>query len=155
MKAHAALAEMDLAQGHPRDAVDRLQKALGIRPEWWPAFERLGTALVRLERYAEAIPWFEKALAEKPEDPDALTGLGVALAETGRLEEAVQAWGRALRTGEGGAHLHQNLARALSRLGRHAESRRHGAIARRLLGRGGIFGYLQDAWERLTGAVCE
>jgi tetratricopeptide (TPR) repeat protein len=155
VKAHAALAEMDLAQGHPHDAVDRLQKALRIHPEWWPAFERLGTALVRLERYAEAIPWFEKALGEKPEDADALTGLGVALAETGRLEEAVQAWGRALRTGEGGAHLHQNLARALSRLGRHAESRRHGAIARRLLGRGGIFGYLQDAWERLTGAVCE
>jgi Flp pilus assembly protein TadD len=151
-KAHAALAEMDLAEGRPGAAADRLQEALRIRPDWWPAFERLGTALVRLGQHAEAIPWFEKALAEKPEDADALTGLGVALAETGRLEEAVQAWGRALLSGDGGAHLHENLARALRRLGRRAEARRHGAIARRLLGRGGVFGYFQDAWERLTGA---
>ena len=107
---------------------------------------------MRLEKNAEAIPWFEKALAERPEDPDALTGLGVALAETGRLEEAVQAWGRALRSGEGGAHLHQNLARVLRQLGRRGEARRHAAIARRLLGRGGFFGYLQDAWDKLTGA---
>src|SRR5216683_3068856 len=155
VKAHAALAEMDLAAGRPAEAAERLQKALRIRSDWWPAFERLGTALVRLGQHAEAIPWFEKALAEKPEDADALTGLGVALAETGRLEEAVQAWGRALRSGEGGAHLHENLARALRRLGRRAEARRHGAIARRLLGRGGVFGYLQDAWERLTGARSE
>lgn len=152
VKAHAALAEMDLAEGNAEAAVERLDKALRVRTDWWPAFERLGTALVRLGRHGEAIPWFEKALAEKPEDADALTGLGVALAETGRLEEAVEAWGRALRSGEGGAHLHQNLARALWRLGRRSESRRHAAIARRLLGRGGVFGYLQDAWERLTGA---
>ena len=155
VKAHAALAEMDLAAGRPQAAVERLLTALRIRADWWPAFERLGTALVRLERHAEAIPWFEKALAEKPEDADALTGLGVALAETGRLTEAVEVWGRALRSGEGGAHLHENLARALQKLGRRAESRHHGTIARRLLGRGGVFGYLQDAWERLTGAACE
>lgn len=154
-KAHAALAEMDLAAGRPAEAVERLQKALRIRPDWWPAFERLGTALSRMDRHAEAIPWFEKALAEKPEDPDALTGLGVALAETGRLEDAVETWGRALRTGEGGPHVHDNLARVLHKLGRRAESRRHAAIARRLLGRGGVFGYLHDAWERLTGAACE
>ena len=155
VKAHAALAEMDLAAGRPEAAVERLLTALRIRADWWPAFERLGTALVRLERHAEAIPWFENALAEKPEDADALTGLGVALAETGRLTEAVEVWGRALRSGEGGAHLHENLARALQKLGRRAESRHHRTIARRLLGRGGVFGYLQDAWERLTGAACE
>ena len=155
VKAHAALAEMDLAEGRATEAAERLQKALRVRSDWWPAFERLGTALVRLGQYAEAIPWFEKALAEKPEDPDALTGLGVALAETGRLEEAVQAFSRALRSGEGGAHLHENLARVLRQLGRRAEARRHAAVARRLLGRGGVFGYLQDAWDKLTGAARE
>ena len=49
----------------------------------------------------------------------------------------------------------ENLARALWKLGRRSESRHHRTIARRLLGRGGVFGYLQDAWERLTGAACE
>jgi len=155
VKAHAALAEMDLSAGRVGAAVERLQQVLVIRPDWWPAYERLGTALVRLGRHQDAIPWFEKALAERPEDADALTGLGVALAEAGRLEEAVHAWAGALKSGDGGAHLHQNLARALRKLGRNAEARRHQAIARRLLGRSGFFGYLQGAWERLTGAAGE
>ena len=154
VKAHAALAEIDLAQGNARDAVDRLRKALRIRPDWWPALERLGTALMRLGRYAEAIQWFEKALAEKPDDADALAGLGVALAETGKLEDAVRAWERALETGDG-AHLHDNIARALRRLGRRSEARQHAATARRLLGRGRVFGYLHGAWERLRELTSE
>ena len=148
VKAHAALAEIDLAEGKVEDAVERLRTALRIRPDWWPALERLGTALVRLRRYAEAIPCFEKALAEKPDDGDALAGLGLALAEMGRLEEAVRTWRRALEVGDA-AHLHDDIARALSRLGRRAEARRHAATARRLLGRSGVFGYLHGAWERL------
>jgi tetratricopeptide (TPR) repeat protein len=148
VKAHAALAEIDLAEGKVEDAVERLRKALRIRPDWWPALERLGTALVRLRRYGEAIPCFEKALAEKPDDADALAGLGVAFAETGRLEEAVRTWRRALEMGDA-AHLHDDIARTLSRLGRRAEARRHAKTARRLLGRSGVFGYLHGAWERL------
>jgi tetratricopeptide (TPR) repeat protein len=148
VKAHAALAEIDLAEGKIAEAVVRLRTALRIRPDWWPALERLGTALARLGRYAEAIPCFEKALAQKPDDGDALAGLGAALAETGRLEDAVRTWRRALEVGDA-AHLHDNIARALSRLGRRAEARRHAATARRLLGRSGVFGYLHGAWERL------
>src|SRR5438477_7216585 len=33
-KAHVALAEIDLAQGHPVAAEDRLRKAMALRPEW-------------------------------------------------------------------------------------------------------------------------
>jgi tetratricopeptide (TPR) repeat protein len=154
VKAHAALAEMDLAEGKADDAIERLREALRIRPDWWPALERLGTALVQAGRYAEAIPWFEKALAEKPDDADALAGLGVALAETDRLEEAVRVWGRALELPDG-AHLYENIARALFRLGRRAEAGRHAATARRLLGRGSVFGYLHGAWERLRSIESE
>jgi tetratricopeptide (TPR) repeat protein len=148
VKAHAALAEIDLAEGNPAAAVDRLRIALLLRPDWWATLERLGTALLRLGRPSEAIPWFEKALSDKPDDVDALTGLGTALAETGKLDEAVHVWRRALESGDG-AHLHQGIARALRRLGRRSEARRHAAAARRLLGRGGFFGYLHGAWERL------
>lgn len=148
VKAHAALAEMDLAEGDPASAADRLRQALLIRPDWWPALERLGTALLRLGQPGEAIASFERALAEEPDDADALTGLGTALAETGKLDDAVRVWRRALQSGEG-AHLHQAIARALRQLGRRAEARRHAALARRLLGRGGLFGYLHGAWDRL------
>src|SRR5437764_7571775 len=59
-KAHGALAEIDLAQGEPVKAEARLRHSLSLRPDWTPGFERLGTALVRQDRYEEAIPWFEK-----------------------------------------------------------------------------------------------
>ena len=61
---------------------------------------------------------------------------------------------RALELGDG-AHLHDDIARALSRLGRRAEARRHAATARRLLGRSGVFGYLHGAWERLRELTSE
>src|SRR5439155_4333357 len=85
-KAHAALAEIDLAEGDASTAEARLRHALSLRSDWSPGFERLGTALVRQDRYEEAIPWFDKALQERGDDVDALQGMGVALAEVGRLE---------------------------------------------------------------------
>src|SRR5438093_2068884 len=42
-KAHVAIAEIDLAEGDPVAAEDRLRKALQLRPDWSPGFERLGT----------------------------------------------------------------------------------------------------------------
>src|SRR5439155_2559315 len=83
-KAHLALAEIDLAQGDAVAAEGRIAAALKLQSQWAPAFERMGTALVRQKRHAEAIGWFEKAIRERPEDTDALQGLGVALAECGR-----------------------------------------------------------------------
>jgi tetratricopeptide (TPR) repeat protein len=155
VKAHAALAEIDLAEGDPASAARRLQELLRLRPDWWPAYERLGTALVRQQLYREAVPWFRKALEEKPDDPDGLNGLGLALCETGNLDEAVATWGRALRSGAGSALLHQDLARALFKLGRKAEASRHRAIARRLLGRTGFIGYILEGWDRLRGVSRE
>jgi tetratricopeptide (TPR) repeat protein len=151
-KAHGALAEIDLAQGEPAEAIAQLRDALRLRPDFWPAYERLGTALARMGRHDEAIGWFERALAEKPDEPDALQGLAASLLESGRLEEAVRAF-RYVLEGEGGdAGTHQSLATALVRLGRNGEAREHRRIARKLTGRG-AWTALRDAWDRLIGAV--
>ncbi len=151
-KAHAALAEIDLAEGDPCTAEDRLRKALALRPDWSPGFERIGTALTRQERYEEAIPWFQKALEDRADDHDALLGMGVALAECGRVEDAVLAWRAAFKLGVNSAHLHENLAKALSLLDRRAEAREHRAIARRISGKP-RFGLdlFREAWEWLSG----
>jgi tetratricopeptide (TPR) repeat protein len=154
-KAHAALAEIDLVEGDPVSAENRLRHAISLRPDWAPGFERLGTALVRQERYQEAIPWFEKALAERNDDADALQGLGVALAECGQLEEAVRAWQGVLDLGAGAsAHLHENLAKALAQLGQSKEAREHRRIARKILGKPRFGLYLfREAWEWLCGGT--
>lgn len=151
-KAHVALAEIDLAQGEPAEAETRLRKALQLRPDWTPGFERLGTALTRQARYEEAIPWFEKALHEKSDDTDALQGLGVALAECGRLEEAAGAWQSAISLGVKTYHVHDNLAKVFALMGRRAEARAQRAISRKLQGKP-RFGLdlVREAWEWLTG----
>jgi tetratricopeptide (TPR) repeat protein len=153
-KAHLALAEMDLAEGRPRAAEDRIATALSLHPDWPPAFERMGTALVRQRRYGEAVTWFEKALAGRRDDTDALQGLAVALAECGQLEKAVLCWRTALEHGVATADIHDNLARALSALGRRAEAREHRALSRRLQGKP-RFGLdlLREAWEWLSGGT--
>ena len=151
-KAHAALAEIDLAEGKPELAVQRLHKVLALKPDWWPAFERLGTALLREGDATSALPWFEKALAERPDDTDALLGYGVALAEAGRLEEAIRSWRHCLALqlagGVTSAHLHDNLAKALLLLGRRAEAREHRKAAQRIRGKP-RFGLhlLREAWD--------
>ena len=153
-KAHATLAEMDLALGDAAGAEARLQKVLRLRPDWGPAWERMGAALLQQDRYLEALPWFEKALKEQPDDAEALVGFGIALLENDRLEEAAAAWHKALEFGARTPHLHENLAAVLSRLGRRAEARRHRRAARHLAGRPKLgLGLFVDAWQWLTGAA--
>jgi Tfp pilus assembly protein PilF len=153
-KAHLALAEIDLADGKPSAAEERIAMALALHPEWPAAFERMGTTLVRQGRHAAAIGWFEKALAERRDDTDALQGLAVALAECGRLERAVECWRAALDRGVNTAHLHDNLARSLTALGRKAEAREHRSLSRRLSGRRRIgLDLLREAWEWLSGGT--
>ncbi len=156
-KAHAALAEIDLAEGKPELAVQRLHKIFALKPDWWPGYERLGTALLREGDAASALPWFEKALAERPDDTDALFGLGVSLCEAGRLEQGIAAFRRCLSLQAGGgassAHLHENLAEALQTLGRKREAREHRRIARSIQARP-RFGlrFLRDAWDWVAGS---
>jgi Tfp pilus assembly protein PilF len=153
-KALLALADIDLAQGQPRVAEQRIASALSLQPGWSPAFERMGTALVRQRRHREAVAWFERALAERRDDTDALQGLAGALEQCGQLERAVECWRIAVSHGVATADLHDNLARALSALGRHAEAREHRAISRRLQGKR-RFGLdlLREAWEWLSGGT--
>ncbi|HMC35945.1 MAG TPA: tetratricopeptide repeat protein, partial [Myxococcales bacterium] len=108
----------------------------------------------RQGRHGEAIAWFEKALAERKDDTDALQGLGVALAECGQLESAVQRWRAALACGVNTSHLHENLANALSLLGRKSQAREHRALSRRLQGKR-RFGLdlLREAWDWLSGGT--
>ena len=150
-KAHAALAEIDLAQGHVREAIDHLRAAVELKSDWVPAWERLGTALLRAGEYTEARSWLERSVAERPEDADALQGLGVALAETGDVEGAVTRFQEAIDKGGHSVALHENLARALASLGRHREAREQRALARKLAGKAPFgLGWLRTLGQAVT-----
>jgi tetratricopeptide (TPR) repeat protein len=150
-KAWLALAEIELLERNPRAAEERISRALAIEPEWAPAFERMGTALLRQRRFGEAVAWFERALRERKDDPTALQGLGTALAECGRVEEAMGCWRAALLCGVATADLHENLARGHFLLGQKKDARRHRTISRRIR-RTPRFGLdlLRNAWQWLS-----
>ena len=151
-KAHAAIAEIELAQGNPAAARERLEQVLAIDPSFSPAFERLGTALLQLRRYEEALPWLARAIEDNPEDAEALHGLGIACAELGRFDEAAAAFRGALRFGPASAPLHQNLARALDAKGDRAGAREHWQQARLLAGdQNRVLAFFRAAWRALTG----
>ena len=150
-KAWAALAEMDLARGQPSAAAEKLRTLLTLKDDWWPAFERLGTALMRLGQHGEAKEFFDKALAERPDDVDALLGVGVCLAEQGKVAEAVEAWRKAQAAGHQSIALHDNLARALQTLERYKEARAERAAARALRGYTGPLGFFKSLWNAVTG----
>jgi Tfp pilus assembly protein PilF len=153
-KAHAALAEIDLACGEAAAAEARLRRALALQPEWPAGAERMGTSLSRQGRFGEAVGWFERALALRADDADALQGLGCALAECGQRERAVAALRSAISLGVNSAQVHDSLARLLSDLGRRPEARAHRRESRRLSGKpnGGLY-LLREAWEWLSGGT--
>ncbi|MGE5048853.1 MAG: hypothetical protein ACM3PC_09810 [Deltaproteobacteria bacterium] len=150
-KACLALAEIELLERNPRAAEERISRALAIEPGWAPAFERMGTSLLRQRRFGEAVGWFERALRGRKDDPAALQGLGTALAECGRVEEAMGCWRAALVSGVATADLHENLARGHLLLGHRSDARRHRTISRRIRGtpRFGL-DLLRNAWQWLS-----
>src|SRR5260370_7255971 len=65
-KAHLALAEIDLAQGDPEAAEVALARALSLRAPFAPAFERMGTALVRQGPSPQPLPRFQQPPSQPP-----------------------------------------------------------------------------------------
>jgi tetratricopeptide (TPR) repeat protein len=86
--AHNNLGFMRQAQGDPESAIGCYQTALELDPALGVARGNLAKALVRCERYEEALAFMEQLLATEPADPQVLDlAVGVAL-DAGRLELA-------------------------------------------------------------------
>jgi tetratricopeptide (TPR) repeat protein len=118
------------AQGDMEDATESLYRAALYAPEDADVLRRAGVALVRVQRYAEAIPLFERAL-ERTRDPILVAGIEKALAEA--------------RTGAAGA------AEAAVREGMEAEERADVGTAQRAYERAlAIEPRQMEAYERLA-----
>jgi len=84
--------------GQYQQAVERLQHALRLNPrapDRYTAMRGVGQALVRLERFDEAIAWLNEAITLRPNHPNAIFNLVIALAHLGRIDEAKAALARA------------------------------------------------------------
>lgn len=85
-----------LQQGHPQQAVDRLQRAALHKPTDAGLLNNLGNALRANKQPDQAAGAWRKALALDPTNADAWCNLGVYHLEGGRRDEAASAWRKAL-----------------------------------------------------------
>jgi tetratricopeptide (TPR) repeat protein len=118
-------------RGQLDEALQHLERAVALKPDYTDAHTNLAIVLQNLGRQHESIAHYEMVLAARPDFDIAHGNLGVALANEGRLDEAIEHYQRALsirRT----ALVEANLARALYGKGRTDEAMAHMQEAQRL-----------------------
>ena len=91
VRALTALGELDLQEGHLKEAKDYLEKALQADPNTWRAEQLLAAVDLRLQAFPEAIQHSEHALqVGKSEAKGARLTLAEALAASGNYERSNQ-----------------------------------------------------------------
>jgi len=109
-------------QGQLEEALNALEKALELDPEYVDAWNGKGIVLDDLGRYEEAIEAYDKALALDPEFAYAWNNKGNALGNLGRYEEAIEAYDKALALDPEYADAWYNKGIALGNLDRYEEA---------------------------------
>ena len=97
--AYYALAEGLRRQQRHEEAVEAFRHALEIDPDHAPALAGIGYALLRVERFEEALASLARSVSLQPESADAAdrhVAMGHANRELGRTEEAASQYERAL-----------------------------------------------------------
>lgn len=97
------------------------EEVAGEEPDYYAE----GVALVRQERYHEALTSFRLALRERPDDASPLEQMGVVYTRIGMTEEAVKAYRKALERKSDSPGAHYGLGFLLLNRGRHDEASHH------------------------------
>ena len=119
-----------IGRGRPEEALEYLQAALRLKPDYPECQNNWGNALQALGRPEEAIEHYQAALRFRPEYASAHNNWGSSLQALDRLPEAIEHYRLAIRIKPEYAEAHNNLCNALHRLGRSREAADH---ARRAL----------------------
>ena len=111
-----------LQGGECERGVELIQRSLQISPGQPAAHCNLGSALLNLQRPAQALRSFEQAIALHGQFAPAWHNRGNALRDLGRVDEAILSYNEAVRLGSSDPLLYCNLGNVLLRLRRHAEA---------------------------------
>ncbi len=111
--------------GKMQEAMQHLEQAVRIKPDFAEAHYNLGTALSQVGRIDEAIAHYEQALRINPDFAEAHYNLGNALTRLGRIPEAIAHYEQALRINPDYAKAHGKLGIALDQVGKTEEAIAH------------------------------
>ena len=103
-------------------AINLINKAIAINPDYAEAHCNLGNALQGLGKLDEAVESFRKAVSIKPDYAEAHSNLGNVLQECGEIDDAVASYKKAITIEPDHAGLHNNLGNALFELGKLDEA---------------------------------
>src|SRR5208337_782183 len=100
--------------GRDNLAIDYLNAALRLKPDFAGAHNNLGNVFIIQRKLPEAVASFQEAVRLQPDFVMAHNNLGNALREQGRLDDAIAAFRTALRLKPESAHIHSNLVLTLN-----------------------------------------
>ena len=113
IKAFYFLAEGLRRQQRHEEAIEAYRDVLQIDSEYAPAHSGMGYALLRLERFEEALASLARSASLQPESPEAAdrhAAMGRVYQELGRSEEAARQYERALAINPGNANALDSFA---------------------------------------------
>lgn len=122
VKARANLGALGTQAGAWQNAEREYREALRILPDYLPALNGLGHALLMQGRHDEAEAIFERALAQHPGSLETRVRLGNLLLERGRPAEALARFDEVIARAPTSGEAWIGRASALFLLARHAES---------------------------------
>lgn len=98
-EAHTFLGWTYHFQGKIDDAIAECKRAIEVDPEFGNPYNDIGSYLIQLEKYDEAIPWLERAIAAPRYEPRHFPhfNLGRAYAAKGMLTRAGECFKESLR----------------------------------------------------------
>jgi tetratricopeptide (TPR) repeat protein len=122
-----AMEMVDLASttaelGRPAQAVDLLEEAVRLRPDYAKAQYSLGLAYQAINKMDKAVAAYQSAVSLEPGYTSALNNLGRILLQMRRAEDALPYLARAAQSDPRHATSRFNLGGALQALGRSAEA---------------------------------
>lgn len=82
--------------GDTNSAIESIEKAVAINPNYAEGLTNLGVLLAMTDRKEEAIGYYRQALAVNPNLPEVHNNLGVLLREKGEIEAAIKSFEQAL-----------------------------------------------------------
>ena len=109
--------------GRPDEAIEAINRAIGLRPDFAPAHNTLGNALMAERRHEEAVDAYRRSLEIDPDLAIAANNLGNACRTLKRFDEAVHWFERALEVDPAIAGAHNGIGLVHQAFNRHKEAK--------------------------------
>jgi tetratricopeptide (TPR) repeat protein len=111
-----------LQSGRFDEAIDLIQRAIDVQPDFVGAIVNLAHGLNATEQYEAAVEQFEAALKLQPDLTDTRRNLADTLLRMGRVENAIERYQQVLEARPDAHDVRRNIARALRSTGRSEDA---------------------------------